>query len=71
MYKRVVVKKEEKYPYPSRFGSHSSMIVHADSTLPSLVVLEDEHGLYTTDISRVDSGLSDSHRYAASRLKLR
>jgi hypothetical protein len=33
------------------------------------VVLEDEHGYYTTDRKRIDSGLADPNRYKGDRLK--
>ena len=32
------------------------------------VVLQDEHGYYTTEKSRIDSGLADPNRYDSSRL---
>ena len=33
------------------------------------VVIEDEHGYYITDVSRLDNGLADPNRYNTSRLK--
>jgi len=68
-------KKEEEYIYPSRFGSHSSMV--DDEKTISLrdlseikedeVALEDENGLYISKLKRVDSGLADPNRYANVR----
>ena len=64
--------KKEKYPYPSRHGSHSSMIneektneleaLHGNS---DRVVLEDEKGFYITEKRRLDTGLADPSRYSA------
>lgn len=66
--------KRSKYPYPSRFGSHASMlntVYHSDinQTFNGLVTLTDEHGDYTTEVSRLDNGMADPNRYATSRLK--
>jgi len=33
------------------------------------VVIEDEHGYYITDESRLDNGLADPKRYKSNRLK--
>jgi len=33
------------------------------------VVIEDEHGYYITDESRLDNGLADPKRYNSNRLK--
>lgn len=55
-----------KYEYPSRFGSHSSMIVKDNEDGTS--TLKDEFGGYTTPNSRINSGLSDSNRYASDRI---
>ena len=67
--------KEKPYPYPSRFGSHRSMIVttlssEADSINEDtgVLCLEDEFGLYFTPTNRIDSGLADPNRYTESRL---
>jgi len=56
--------KGEVYPFPSRFGSHSSMIVeeHDWSLQPGEVLLEDEYGQYVTTTSRLDNGLNDPNR---------
>ena len=66
--------KKEKYPYPSRHGSHASM-TNEDKTdeLEALyghsdqVVLEDEKGFYITEIRRLDTGLADPNRYPSRR----
>ena len=66
--------KKEKYPYPSRHGSHSSMINEQEtSELEALfghskqVALEDEKGLYITEKRRLDTGLADPSRYSSRR----
>lgn len=68
--KRVVVK-NEVYSFPSRFGSHSSMLnfdltskVFEVTQDESLVVLTDEFGDYVTNRSRLDSKMADPNRYA-------
>ena len=64
--------KEKKYSFPSRFGSHSSMIDAEETEKlgdPSRVVLKDEHGTYITERSKLDCGLSDPNRYPLDRLK--
>ena len=56
---------EEKYPYPSLFGSHSSMVVE---DLGAEVICQDEFGTYKTAKNRLDNGLADSNRYVPTRL---
>ena len=71
-YRRQVPVKQESYKYPTRFGSHSSMIDEektGELNDGQKVVLEDEHGYYTTDRKRIDSGLADPNRYKSDRLK--
>lgn len=55
------------YKYPSRFGSHKSMVVEENSD--GTVILQDEFGVYTTDATRLDNGLADPKRYDPERLK--
>ncbi len=65
---------KSNYPYPSRFGSHRIMAkVHQEGEEQVLfggtqVMLEDEFGTYLTEKSRLDNGLADPNRYAASRI---
>ncbi len=69
--RRVVPQKAEKYPHPTRYGSHSSMIDEEKTDELSdenLVVLKDEHGYYTTSRKNLDNGLADPKRYELSRL---
>jgi hypothetical protein len=56
---------QQKYPYPSIYGSHKSMVTaeHDDGT----VTCKDEYGEYVTTRDRLDSGLADPRRYATSR----
>jgi len=35
----------------------------------SKVVLQDEHGFYTTETARLDTKLADPNRYTGNRLK--
>ena len=57
--------KEPKYPYPSQFGSHASMV---EEEFPQedvrMVVCRDERGLYRTPKARLDNGVADPNRYA-------
>lgn len=66
-------KKNAGYPFPSYFGSHSSMVVkeaveELESLYPHLVILEDEYGFYRTLKKRLDTGLADPQRYKEKRL---
>lgn len=46
----------------SPYGSHKSMVKeYLDN---GMVVCEDERGLYTTFIERLDNGLADPKRYS-------
>ena len=71
-YRQYVPKQQEKYPYPSRYGSHASMLDKektGELNKDKKAVLEDEHGYYVTDEGRIDSGLADPHRHDPWRLK--
>ena len=59
--------KEIKYPYPSRFGSHTSMI--KEDCGSQHVICIDEFGEYITNRSNIDSGLVDVERCRESRLR--
>jgi len=70
-YRRVTPVKTERYPYPSRFGSHSSMIDEektGELDSEDSVVLKDEFGFYTTQRKTLDNGLSDPKRYRTDRI---
>ena len=63
--------KKEDYSYPTIYGSHSSMIDEEKTEQlneEGKVVLKDEHGYYTTQKSRLDSGFADPNRYKTNRL---
>lgn len=70
--------KESTYPYPSRFGSHRSMVKQEDECTflgppsafdgPIRVICIDEYGEYSTTLDRLDSGLADPNRYNANRI---
>ena len=71
----MMAKKIEQYKYPSRFGSHESMIASApltqeerESWKEGEVICEDEFGRYKTRRNRLDDGLADPARYASRRL---
>lgn len=60
--------KKENYVFPSRFGSHASMVDKeaTNKLIPyesDNVVLKDEFGFYTTLKNRLDTGLADPNRY--------
>ncbi len=68
--KRIPAKKES-YKYRTRYGSHAEMIDEEETKKlddENKVVLQDEHGYYTTEKSRIDSGLADPNRYDSARL---
>jgi len=75
MAKKVIVQEKKSsvgYPYPSRYGSHKSMIDEEKSKAlnnPALVVCTDEWGDYTTYIDRLDSGLADPKRCNGNRVR--
>ena len=58
--------KKKAYAFPSRFGSHLSMLNINKNSLTTTngnVILTDKHGDYETHCSRLDSGLADPNRY--------
>jgi hypothetical protein len=66
-------KSGDVYNYPSHFGSHSSMIDEEETKKlddSNLVVLKDEHGIYTTERRRLDDGCTDPNRCISARLKI-
>lgn len=62
--------KKSRYPYPSRFGSHSSMIQDSPENNDKYCVCLDEHGSYLTERAKLDNGMADPNRYGnPARLK--
>jgi len=55
--------KGKSYPYPSRYGSHRSMMIPGSEDADGTVTCKDEFGDYETHIDRLDSGLADSNRW--------
>jgi len=53
------------YPYPSRYGTHKSMVVEQTD---GVVVCEDEFGKYITSADRIDNGTADPNRFDHRRL---
>ena len=63
--------KAKVYGYPSRFGTHSTMVDEEKTKElndPRRVVCADEHGTYITEKNRVDSKMADPNRYTTSRI---
>ena len=58
--------KSEKYPYPSRYGSHNSMVFFR---LGKTVFCRDEFGPYITSVDKLDNGLADPNRHNENRRK--
>jgi hypothetical protein len=57
--------KEAPSKFPSRYGSHQSMVdASYQLTDASLVVCVDEEGPYVTERWKLDSGLADLNRSA-------
>lgn len=60
------------YPYPSQFGSHTSMIDN-DATAQlddsKLVACKDAYGVYITERNRLDDGMNDVNRSDGRRVK--
>ncbi len=54
---------KEKYPYPSKFGSHRDMCIDRVNCPEGMCTCEDELGEYETDIWRIDNGLADPNRF--------
>lgn len=74
-----MAKKEEKYKYPSQFGSHVGMVNSEETeklglTNPAnvgkIVVCTDEYGDYQTKIENLDSGQVDWNRADGNRVKI-
>ena len=62
--KRFPVAKEKKPQFPSRYGSHASMLIDPGQDIePGTVVCKDEFGEYVTFANRIDNGLADSKRW--------
>lgn len=63
-----MAKKEvSNYKYPSRFGSHKTMVVSGPDD-KGMVECEDEFGIYSTHQSNLDSGFCDPKRTSQRRL---
>ena len=62
--------KEFESLYPSRYGSHASMVVsNAKPVDDALVICLDEKGAYITEKQRLDTGIADSKRWAGQRYR--
>ena len=61
-------KTKATYQYPSRFGTHTSMLV-SDATEDGSVKAKDEYGEYTTNMKNVDNNQIDWNRADYKRIK--
>jgi hypothetical protein len=62
----------EDYKFPSRFGSHQSMVdrkMTAALGEPDKAVLRDEFGSYVTSVKMLDNGKADGNRWNVSRVR--
>ena len=64
-------KKIEEPKYPSRYGSHASMVVIDFGDDVDDVVLKDNGGYYLTTKNKIDTGLVDQRRAALSEFRER
>jgi len=58
----------EEYPYPSRYGSHGSMVVENNEGEP-WIVCKDGKGYYVTSRTHLDSGLMDPYRLTTAKFR--
>lgn len=58
--------------YPSAYGSHRCMINEEETKRiddESLVICNDERGLYVTERKNLDSGLADQNRFSSDEYR--
>ena len=60
--------KSETYNFPSRYGSHTSMVISQEG---DKVICRDEFGEYFTYKDRIDNNLADPSRYSANHRRVR
>lgn len=56
-----------EYPFPTRYGSHASMVVSEETEKlgdPTVCVCKDEHGMYVTEKKRLDDRMADPNRHS-------
>ena len=58
----------EEYPYPSRYGSHASMVVENNEG-DAWIVCKDEKGPYVTSRIHLDTGLMDPYRITTNKFR--
>lgn len=58
-----LTKTKETYSFPSRFGSHNSMVIATDG---DAVICKDEYGEYKTNVNQLDNGSADPNRWDLS-----
>ena len=56
--------KKTTYQFPSRFGSHASMVIGEEG---DFVVCKDEYGEYRTEKTRLDNGSADPNRWCLTK----
>ena len=60
--------KDKEYPYPSRYGSHTSMVVE-NKEGDAWIACNDEKGPYVTSRTHLDSGLMDPYRLTTPKFR--
>ena len=60
--------KDKEYPYPSRYGSHESMVVENNEG-DAWIACKDDRGPYVTSRTHLDSGLMDPYRITTSKFR--
>lgn len=59
-YDPAATKTKNTYAYPSRYGSHQSMVVSIND---NVALCKDEYGEYQTELYRLDNGSADPNRF--------
>ena len=60
--------KEKDSPYPSRYGSHESMVVENNEG-DAWIACREEKGPYVTSRTHLDSGLMDPYRLTTAKFR--
>jgi hypothetical protein len=60
--------KEKESAYPSRFGSHESMVVENNQG-EAWIACKDDKGPYVTSRTHLDSGLMDPYRLTTPKFR--
>ena len=60
--------KEKNSPYPSRYGSHESMVVENNEG-DAWIACKDDKGPYVTSRTHLESGLMDPNRLTTAKFR--